>query len=111
MIGDPMIIGGQTVATMVTGQTYTLTVPVSTMEQQRHQTYSAIVLRGGKGARADRGGTVLGSPEVKLESNRLELTFEVPEDMTGKVYGSAIIWNEGQTYPEAEPVNFTMDIQ
>ena len=103
---------GQPAAHLEKDKTYTITVPVSTIAGSGDvDTYSAIVLRGGKGARADQGGTLLGSPEVELKSNQLELTFKVPENMTGKVYGSVIIWNDAKTYPEAEPVSFTLDIQ
>ncbi|MEQ8175828.1 MAG: hemoblobin-interacting domain-containing protein [Syntrophomonadaceae bacterium] len=111
-IGAPIIKNGdQVVSYLEQGQSYTITVPVTNIVGDDVQTYSAIVLRGGKGARADKGGTVLGSPEVKLEAGKLELTFTVPSNMTGKVYGSVIIWNDAKTFPEAEPLSFTLNIQ
>lgn len=112
-------LGDQVVSSLQSGQTYTITVPASIIGSTDN-IKAYIVLRGGKGARAERGGSVLydtavnpsqRTTEVQLEGNELHYSFSVPADMTGKIYGSIIIWDNQQTWSETDSLDFALDIK
>lgn len=107
---------GQAATGVKSGMSYHFTTAVSNKCDQQQSVNIYMVARGGKGARLDHGGKVLGYSVQNATINsqastNVPLDFTVQDDIaSGNVYVDVFVWDNSGQYRAAEPVHFTYQV-
>lgn len=115
--GDAALtLNGQVATAVVPGQTYHFVAAVGNKSDQSQSVNIYAVARGGKGARLDHGGQVLGFSKQSVTINSqagadVPFDFTLPADITaGNVYVDIFVWNNNGQYRAAEPAHFEYQV-
>lgn len=107
-----LTLNGQAATAVASGQTYHFAAEVSNKSNQSQNVSIYSVARGGKGARLDHGGKMVGFSTQNVTINgqadmELPFDFTLPADIiAGNVYVDVFVWDNSGQYRLAEPAHF-----